>query len=121
MKEIAEKALLFDFYGPLLTEKQGKIWDLYYQLDYSLSEIAEQEGISRQAVHDLLKRTEKILEEYEIKLGLINRFIDERENLLKIQSMLEGVSQEDFSNESAWKRQQDINSSIKEIIIDTLK
>lgn len=121
MKEIAEKALLFDFYGPLLTEKQGKIWDLYFQRDYSLSEIAEQEGISRQAVHDLLKRTEKILEEYEQKLGLIDRFLQEREKLLQIQSLLERVTEQDYSNDIAWKRQQDINIMIREIIIDNLE
>ena len=121
MKEIAEKALLFDFYGPLLTEKQGKVWDFYYQLDYSLAEIAEQEGISRQAVHDLLKRTEKILEEYEQKLGLISRFLHEREKLLLIQSLLDGVTKEDFARDSAWERQQHINSSIREIIADTLE
>lgn len=121
MKRIAEKALLFDFYGPLLTEKQGKMWDLYYQRDLSLSEIAEQEGISRQAVHDLLKRTEKILEEYELKLGLINRFLDEREKLLQIQALLEDVSREDFAREEAWQRQQHINSSIREIIVTTLE
>ncbi|KUO66172.1 MAG: hypothetical protein APF84_12690 [Gracilibacter sp. BRH_c7a] len=120
MKEIAEKALLFDFYGPLLTDKQGKIWDLYYQRDYSLAEIAEQEGISRQAVHDLIKRTEKILEEYEQKLGLIDRFLHEREKLLLIQSLLDGVTKEDFVRDSAWERQQNINSSIREIITDTL-
>ena len=121
MKIIAEKALLFDFYGPLLTEKQGKMWDLYYQRDLSLSEIAEQEGISRQAVHDLLKRTEKILEEYEQKLGLIKRFLDEREKLQQIQSLLEDVSREDFISEEAWQRQQDINSNIREIITTTLE
>ncbi|MCM1567567.1 MAG: YlxM family DNA-binding protein [Dehalobacter sp. 4CP] len=121
MKEIAEKALLFDFYGPLLTEKQGKIWDLYYQQDYSLSEIAAEEGISRQAVYDLLKRTEKILEGYEHKLGLIFRFIQERDKFHRIESLLEEVKKEDFSSGSAWKRQLDINMRIKEIIADTLE
>lgn len=121
MKQIAEMALLFDFYGPLLTDKQGKVWDLYYQQDYSLSEIAEQEGISRQAVHDLLKRTEKILEEYEYRLRLISRFRKEREKLTAIESLIDGVTKEDFSTESAWQRQQDINSKIREIIIDTLE
>lgn len=116
MKQIAEMALLFDFYGPLLTAKQAKIWDLYYQQDYSLSEIAEQEGISRQAVHDLLKRTEKILEGYEQKLGLICRFLKEREKLTYIESLLDGITEQDFLTKEAWKRQQDINIKIKEII-----
>lgn len=121
MKEIAEKALLYDFYGPLLTEKQGRIWDLYYQQDYSLSEIAGTEGISRQAVHDLLKRTEKILEGYELNLKLISRFILEKEKFLWIEALLEEVRKEDFASESAWQRQQDIQSRIREIILDTLE
>lgn len=120
MKQIAEMALLFDFYGPLLTVKQGKIWDLYYQQDYSLSEIAEQESISRQAVHDLLKRTEKILEDYEQKLGLISRFLKEREKLMNIESLLEDITKDDFATDAAWKRQQDINARIREIIADNL-
>lgn len=121
MDRIAQKALLYDFYGPLLTEKQAKIWDLYYQRDFSLSEIAGEEGISRQAVHDLLKRTEKILEGYEQKLGLISRFLLEREKLLKIQSLLDGIRREDFSGEDAWRRQQEISLRIKDIIADTLE
>lgn len=121
MKQIAEMALFFDFYGPLLTVKQGKIWDLYYQQDYSLSEIAEQESISRQAVHDLLKRTEKILEDYEQKLGLISRFLKEREKLMNIESLLEGIRKDDFATDAAWKRQQDINARIREIIADNLE
>ncbi|UWG96147.1 YlxM family DNA-binding protein [Dehalobacter sp. DCM] len=121
MKEIAETALLYDFYGPLLTAKQGKIWDLYYQQDYSLSEIADTEGISRQAVHDLLKRTEKILEDYELKLKLISRFILEKEKFLRIESLLEEVHQEDFASEAAWRRQQDLQTRIREIISDTLE
>lgn len=121
MKQIAEMALLFDFYGPLLTDKQAKIWDLYYQMDFSLSEIAEQEGISRQAVHDLLKRTEKILEDYEQKLRLISRFLKEREKFANIEAILENVTKDDFSTDSAWKRQQDINTRIRDIIADTFE
>ncbi|MGI6449868.1 MAG: YlxM family DNA-binding protein [Desulfitobacteriia bacterium] len=120
MKQIAETALLFDFYGPLLTAKQAKIWDLYYQEDYSLSEIAEQEGISRQAVHDLLKRTERILEGYEHKLGLVKRFQKERDKLTRTQALLENITRNDFATEAAWRRQQEISERIREIIADTL-
>lgn len=56
---------LFDFYEPLLTEKQMTYIALYYRDDYSLGEIAENFEVSRQAVYDNIKRTEKILEEYE--------------------------------------------------------
>ncbi len=100
MKNIENKALLFDFYGPLLTVKQGKIWDLYYQRDFSLMEIAQEEGISRQAVYDLLKRTEKILQGYEQKLGLIARFLKEKEKLTILESLLR-ESPGDFANENA--------------------
>lgn len=64
---------LYDYYGKLLNKKHASIIDLYYNQDYSLSEIAENLNISRQGVHDLLKRAESKLEEFEQKLGLINR------------------------------------------------
>jgi hypothetical protein len=65
--------VLFDFYGPLLTEKQQTFLKCYYQDDYSLGEIAEDFDISRQAVYEHLKRAEQILEEYEAKLSLTVR------------------------------------------------
>jgi hypothetical protein len=65
---------LFDVYEVLLTDNQRKIFDLYYFQDISLGEIAENMSISRQAVHDLLKRTEKILCKYESLLHLNQRF-----------------------------------------------
>lgn len=61
MDEILHLTLLYDFYGELLTEKQKQVFDLHYQDDLSLSEIGEELSISRQAVRDQLKRTEKIL------------------------------------------------------------
>ena len=78
MKEIARKALLYDFYGELLTEHQKKVYEDAVMNDFSLSELAEEYGISRQGIHDLLKRCDTILEEYESKLGLIKRFSDVR-------------------------------------------
>lgn len=65
---------LFDFYEQLLTKKQTTYIALYYRDDYSLGEIAENYAVSRQAVYDNIKRTEKILEEYEAKLHLYQRF-----------------------------------------------
>ena len=59
---------LFEFYAALLTDKQMNYIELYYADDYSLAEIAEEFGVSRQAVYDNIKRTEKILEDYEMKL-----------------------------------------------------
>lgn len=66
--------LLFEFYQPLLTAKQNEYMELYYGDDYSLGEIAEEFDISRQAVYDNLRRTEKLLETYEEKLGLLRNF-----------------------------------------------
>lgn len=65
---------LFEFYEPLLTEKQMTYIALYYRDDYSLGEIAENYAVSRQAVYDNIRRTEKILEEYEQKLHLYAMF-----------------------------------------------
>jgi predicted DNA-binding protein YlxM (UPF0122 family) len=76
MKEIARKALLYDFYGELLTDHQKKVYEDAVMNDYSLSELAEEYGVSRQGIHDLLKRCDAILEGYEEKLGLIKRFGD---------------------------------------------
>ena len=61
---------LFEFYAALLTDKQMNYIELYYADDYSLAEIAEEFGVSRQAVYDNIKRTEKILEAYEMKLHM---------------------------------------------------
>ena len=121
MKNIENKALLFDFYGPLLTVKQGKVWDLYYQKDYSLMEIAQEESISRQAVHDLLKRTERILEGYEQKLRLVARFLKEKEKMIVLESSLAAITKDDFTNEAAWERQQEIAVKIKEMIAHALE
>ncbi|GAJ25293.1 signal recognition particle associated protein [Liquorilactobacillus sucicola DSM 21376 = JCM 15457] len=65
---------LFEFYEPLLTKKQVVYIALYYRDDYSLGEIAENYDVSRQAVYDNIKRTERILENYEAKLHLFQRF-----------------------------------------------
>ena len=78
--------LLYDYYGELLTEKQRQLFDLYYNQDYSLSEIAQTAGISRQGVHDTLARAEELLEGYETALGCIAR--DRR-----LQKALEAITQ----------------------------
>lgn len=74
MEKIFEQALLYDFYGELLTEHQRNIYEQAVFDDMSLGEIAEEQGISRQGVHDLIKRCDKILQDYESKLHLVERF-----------------------------------------------
>lgn len=74
LEKVSQIILLKDFYGPLLTEKQQAILNLYYENDFSLSEIADDMKISRQAVYDLVKRAEHQLLQYEEKLGLLERF-----------------------------------------------
>lgn len=66
---------LFEFYATLLTDKQMNYIELYYADDYSLAEIAEEFNISRQAVYDNIKRTEKVLESYEEKLHLFSNYV----------------------------------------------
>lgn len=70
--------LLYDFYGQLLTDKQRSFFELYHHDDLSLGEIAEQHGVSRQAVYDILKRAERTLEDLEAKLELVARWQRER-------------------------------------------
>lgn len=94
IEKVEHMAMLFDFYGNLLTEKQQDILSLYYEQDLSLGEIAESYGVSRQAIHDILKRSEKILQGYEGKLGLVKKFNLEREKLAGILDILDNVSDE---------------------------
>jgi Uncharacterized protein conserved in bacteria len=117
MKKFAEMALLVDFYGPLLTEKQRNVWDLYYQQDLSLTEIAELARISRQAIHDLLKRTEKILVGYEEKLGLVQRFLIEREKLLTIESSLTELFEQEIFDGLVKQKLEKILEQIHEVIL----
>ena len=68
--------MLFDFYGDLLTDRQKEFFDLYYNEDLSLAEIAENAGITRQGVRDVLVRSEAILNEMEEKTGIVARFLE---------------------------------------------
>lgn len=74
MEKIVEQGLLYDFYGELLTEHQRHIYEDVVFNDMSLSEIAEEQGISRQGVHDLIKRCDRLLAGYEEKLKLVQKF-----------------------------------------------
>ena len=74
MEKIVEQGLLYDFYGQLLTKHQQKIYEQAVYENLSYNEIAEQEGISRQAVHDLIRRTTSLMQKYANGLGMIRRF-----------------------------------------------
>lgn len=84
LQKTVEISVLYDFYNQMLTEKQRDIIDLYYNQDLSLGEIADEFNISRQAVYDMLKRTEKLLYQYEEKLGFIKLLETKNEKILKI-------------------------------------
>ena len=87
MEKIVWQSLLYDFYGELLTEHQKSIYEEVIFNDYSISEVAKDEGISRQGVHDLIKRCNKILEEYEGKLHLVEKFLHIKEKVDKINTL----------------------------------
>lgn len=78
--------MLFDFYGELLTERQKEFFDLYYNEDLSLAEIAENAGISRQGVRDVIVRAEAAMQEIEDKTGIIRRFESQRPHLDAIEA-----------------------------------
>ncbi len=75
MEKILEQTLLYDFYGELLTKHQKEIYEDVVLNDYSFSEVAQERGVSRQGVHDLIRRCNKILEDYERKLRLVEKFV----------------------------------------------
>ncbi|MBR5578233.1 MAG: YlxM family DNA-binding protein [Lachnospiraceae bacterium] len=87
MEKIVEKNLLYDFYGELLTGRQREIYENAVFEDMSPSEIAQEYGITRQGVHDLIKRCDKLLSGYEEKLKLVERFLRMKEKAEKIQQI----------------------------------
>lgn len=86
--------LLYDFYGQLLTKKQRAFFDLYYQADLSLGEIAAQHDVTRQAVYDILKRSERTLEDLEQKLGLVEKHLHSRSAVRQLEAELEALADE---------------------------
>ena len=83
--------MLFDFYGELLTDRQKEFFDLYYNEDLSLAEIAENAGISRQGVRDVIVRAEAAMQEVEDKTGIIKRFEAQRPHLDAIEEAAEQI------------------------------
>ena len=102
MEEKVEQAYLYDFYGELLTEHQRKIYEDVVYNDLSLTEIAQENGISRQGVHDLVRRCNHILQEYEDKLHLVEKFVNSKEKIHRIHGLAkncERMSKEELVSE----------------------
>ena len=89
LEKVAWITLLYDFYGQLLTKRQQNFLELYYEDDLSLGEIADKFSVSRQAVHDSLKRTEQTLVRYEEELGLVANFTEQRSKVTEGIALLE--------------------------------
>ena len=111
MEKIVAQGLLYDFYGELLTEHQRRVYEDVVFNDMSLSEIAEEQGISRQGVHDLVKRCSQTLKGYEEKLHLVEKFVSIREKVKQIDELLDG-----YEKENAEKLVEDIRKISDEII-----
>ena len=97
MEKKVEISMLWEIYGKLLTNKQYEIIDNYYNADLSLSEIAENNKITRQAVRDILKKGEKKLFEYEEKLGIMRRMLNQEKRIEKALEELTKI-QNDYSD-----------------------
>lgn len=109
--KIAEVSLLYDFYGQLLTERQREVMRLYHEENYSLSEIAKEYLISRQGVHDTLKKAERALHEYEEKLGLVEKLEMTGRAIREIETCIVKMA-EDHAGDEGLKRELDQISRI---------
>lgn len=97
MEKILEQTLLYDFYGELMTEHQRQVYEDVVLNDFSLSEVAQNRGISRQGVHDMIRRCNKSLEEYENKLHLVEKFLAIRRNVEEIRRLTENPGDGDVA------------------------
>ncbi len=114
MEEIVELSLLFDFYGEMLGEHKKKIFEDYVLNDLSLAEIADEEGISRQGVHDIVKRCTKQLKEYEATLHLVEKFQQMKKKLTEASELLTIEVQKD-NNETMLKAKSIIEEVMTEL------
>ena len=87
MEKIVEQGLLYDFYGELLTPHQREVYESAVFEDMSPSEIAQEYGISRQGIHDLIKRCDKLLIGYEEKLQLVHKFLYIKDKAQQIEAL----------------------------------
>ncbi len=101
MQKIVEQGLLYDFYGELLTEHQKEIYEAAVYDDMSLTEIADENGISKQGVHDLIKRCTNTLQDYEDKLHMIRRFEAIKSQALELSKLADNIDDYDSNQLSA--------------------
>ena len=99
IEKLELRGMLYDFYGELLTPHQKKIYEDAIVNDLSLSEIANEQGISRQGVHDIIKRCDKALAEYEEKLHLVEKFARIKHMISQINLLTDDVRIRQLSNE----------------------
>ena len=111
MEKIVERSLLYDFYGELLTDHQKMIYEDAVFEDMSLGEIAQEYGINRQGVHDLIRRCDNSLLEYENKLHLIQRFLTVKDRIKEIDLLTEN---EELSRRELAERIRHISGQILE-------
>ncbi len=111
MEKIVEQGLLYDFYGELLTEHQKNIYEDVVYNDLSLAEIAAENGISRQGVHDLVLRCDRALHEYEDKLHLVERFLTIKNRISVIESLADDA---DLTKEELMKQVRALSHQILE-------
>lgn len=114
MDTILKQSLLYDFYGELLTNHQKEVYEQFVLEDLSLSEIAQSAGISRQGVHDMVKRCQKTLEGYEEKLHLVEKFIVIQEQVRQIDEVLDEYEEQTVSPENMAVRIREISDKIIE-------
>ena len=98
IEKMIESGLLFEQYKELLTDKQREIVSLYYEEDYSLGEISENLNVSRQGVYDTLKRSEKILRDYEDKLKLVSKLQEQEEFVKLVENKIVDIKQDLLQN-----------------------
>ncbi|HBH1935496.1 TPA: YlxM family DNA-binding protein [Clostridioides difficile] len=98
IEKMVEIGLLFEQYKELLTDKQKEIVVLYYEEDYSLGEISENLNVSRQGVYDTLKRSEKILRDYEEKLHLVSKIQEQEKNIKIIKDKIIDIKEDLLHN-----------------------
>lgn len=97
MEKIVERTLLYDFYGDLLTARQREIYESVVLEDYSLSEVAEDQGVSRQSIHDMIRRCDHLLAGYEERLHLVEKFLRIREQVRQIRKLSEDRGMDDIT------------------------